>query len=300
MKLPVKLLLLIVVLFVLRLVVGLGTAAYHYNNTQTYSEYLQNHEVTPAYFQSQVALPTPLHRGTTWQQGMTADADWEKNDQNYLGGAKIEINIDHGEDLMLQLEQDVEYLIDSTTNEHLGFQWSTPVLRTGVNLRAVVLVWLDEDALKLGPGSAKAGKATVDAFLLAGADRSEIYYLDRNDRDAAFAGQTLGLPIHPNFFEDGPAVEFPLWRALTGIVNHFGEPPTEGLIHFATNRVNFDWEKRDRTMAHGGHYRPATFVNTDEYSYRTRCKVSALHNRSHSHSTTHEISKTQEWNDRIW
>lgn len=300
MKLLPKLFLLIVVLVLLRLAVGLGSAAFHYSNTQTYNDYLENHAVSPEYFQQQVSLPTAIHSGKEWQQGAVAADDESGNDEVYVAGMEFQVDIEHGEDLMLRLNQKVEYLISSQSNDHLGFRWTTEDLRVGTNLRAMVLIWLDDDALKIGPDSASKGQATIDVFLLAGADRSRIQFLNLADRDEAYAKQTLGLPVLPNLTGTDPSAGMPLWRLATGIANHFGEPPTEGLIHFSSQSVGFGWKKDGRNFSSAGHYRPRFYANTDEYSYRKSFATTSSMDRSHSHTSSTEVSRTQKWKDRIW
>jgi hypothetical protein len=300
MKLLPKLILLIIVLLILRLALGLGSAAFHYSNTQSYRDYIAEHPVSPEFFAQQVELPTPLRHGRNYQQGEAPVKDWKADGESFIGGFEMAFEIDHGKDSVMFYTQKGEYFLSNKNNEHLGFFLSGEGMSTGTNIRTVVLVWLDDDALKMGPGTAAKGKVTVDVFALSGGGTSEVYYFNAKDRETAYRNQTLGLPIRQGSSGSKIDEEYPLWRLATGIANHFGEAPAEGLIHFSSQTVHLWWQKSGVNLSNSGHAEPKFSVNTDEYSYDKSVKVSSFLDRKRSLSTTSSVSRNQQWNDEVW
>jgi hypothetical protein len=295
-----KLFILAFVLYLARLAVGFGTATYHYKNTPTYAEYLATTPVANEFFQQQFAMPTALHSGKEWQQGALPADDWQKDGDTYLGGTKFELEIKHGEDLMLRLDQEVEYLLVPDSCDHLGFRWTTPALHTSDDLRAVVLIWLDESALVIGPDTGERDTSIVDIFLMAGDAEPEVHYLRMSDRANAYASQSLELPVDPANSSGSTSVHVPLWRMATGIITELGPLPEEGLFYFCSHRMDFSWQKIERTKSSSGHYAPKLFVNTSEYSYEMTSKATAMIDREVFHSQSSSRRRSNEWNDRIW
>ena len=199
-----KLALVAIGLFILRLVLGLGLGAYHYYTTATFDEYLQSTPVTDEYVSQQVDLSRAISEGEYWQVGKSAPEDWKNSADVYLAGHKAEFEISHGEDALLKLDLQVEYVLDQANSDHLGFQWSAPILLPGANMRALILVWVDEAALAIGDSTATEGKANVDVFLFSGGGPSKVYYLNEADRKTAYQDSAFGLPQAPPELEYSP------------------------------------------------------------------------------------------------
>ncbi|NQU50870.1 MAG: hypothetical protein HQ519_19630 [Planctomycetes bacterium] len=296
-----KLALLAIGLFVLRLVLGLGLGAYHYYTTATFDEYLQSTPVTDEYVSQQVDLTDAIGQGELWQVGKSAPEDWKNNADVYVAGHKAEFEINHGEDALLKLDLQVEYVLDQANSDHLGFQWSAPTLLPGANTRALILVWIDEAGLALGESTATGGKAKVDVFLFSGGGPSQIYYLNSADRDTAYQESAFGLPLAPPKLEFEGLPSFPFWRMLTGIVNQFGDPPAEGLVLFCKTGFEFCWLKEsDGNTSSGGISQPSIASNSEEYSREFNLRVSTSMDRSEGLSSTFKVAQSSTWNGQVW
>lgn len=296
-----KLAIVAIVLFVLRLVLGLSLAAYHYSTTATFDEYIQTTPVTDKYVSQQVDLTAAISEGELWQVGKSAPQDWKNHTDVYLAGHKAEFEINHGEDALLKLDLQVEYVLDQANSDHLGFQWSTPTFLPAVNTRALVLVWIDDAGLAVGESTASQGTAKVDVFLFSGGGLSKVFYLNAADRNIAYQDSAFGLPQTPPNLEPSGLPSFPFWRVLTGIVHQFGDPPTEGLVLYCRTGFEFSWLKKSNgNDSSGGIAQPSSASNSDEYSREFNLRVSTSMDRSEGLSTTFKVVHSSTWNDQVW
>ena len=244
-------------LYVARLILGMGTAAIHYANTPTFSEYVESHPVSDLDLAKRLPTGEAISENRQWSTGDVDPLQLVKGEGEFeLGEAVLKIEIDHGNDNLLSMEAKFAVSLRREDWTHHGVHIEVSSLDTAENMRAVVVATLSDPEKMIGKDSEAVGGAIIDVFLVAGTDPSETYFQLDPDGNVRSGGTGMNTV---------PAI--PMWQMVTGIAHNVEPLPEEGLIHHVRQRVSFDWNKLEN-----GHSGPSQSfanheVNTYEYSY---------------------------------
>jgi hypothetical protein len=276
-----------IALYVIRLALGLGTAAWHYSNTPDFAEYLTSHPVQSETIEARLPSGEPITTESPWTTGSIDplsltpdDGEYERSDLTLL------IDITRGDESLLSFEEEFSVALRRSDWTHHGVRIGVSNLRTAPGLRAIVVTSISDPEKMVGENSMGVGGAVVDLFLVSGAGPSESRFQFDPDGNVWSGG--------PGIVSTG--VSFPIWRKITGIAHNTRALPAEGLIHHVRQRVSFDWKKYE-----GGHGGPSMSfvhhaVNTDEYSYGLKVEIEG--SKGGHFKTEKNLSRT--WNGEIW
>lgn len=263
-------------LFVLRLVVGLGSAYAHYNSTPDFETFVASRPVSQVDLESWLPPGEVLARDTAWSIGVP-----ETEDSQALH-ATFEVTMEHGAEQLLKASVEVAMVMDPETYASLGYSILCPSIQTRAGLRAIVQVGVIGSERLVGEADASGGSLVVDVVLVAGEGPNEFRVTELE-----------GTPTEIG--QQGPG--FSLLRSIFGIVHPLGELPDEGLMHQSRSRVSLTWRKVDGGAQSMGYSPVQGRTNCEEYSHKITVSVEE-HDGGLKRTSSRSID--YKWNDVIW
>jgi len=279
----------------LGVVTALAVSWYHYSNTPDFLTYLRSNPVDIGVLDERVGRGEVLAEARTWRMGETDPWQVSHEDPDLEQfSLTIDVDLEHGEETLLQLRQRFLLVLDRESGERRGFRVETPQLDTNRDMRAIVVTTIGDVDDLVGAESTGQGWAIVDVYLAAGAGKSEVRILRATEPLVPQADglAAIGLPSHS---EDAKG-----WEALAALLGHgLGSPPVIGLAHHVRQAVSFEWRDREGGTQGAGVFPPSHAMTTREYSYDVTIGAESKNQgSSHSQSTTYMSSYT--WDDEVW
>lgn len=290
-KTLLSVILVLVAIFALRFVFGLATAAWHYNATPNFHDYLETHPVDTKTINERLPQGELISSEDRWIAGTIDPLNLSATESDYIcGQILLEIEILRGAERLLELHERFSIALRKNDLTHHGVDIHIPTLRTAPGLQAIVVTSLSDPDKMIGEESAAVGSAIVDVVLISSQGPSQTQFRLHPDEPSSL---TNSAPR--------PTSPISLWQLIAGLPYNTKSLPEEGLIHHTRQRIRFDWEKFDK--GHGGPTMSfATHAtNTHEYSYDLNIKISETKNDGKSDS---EFTQSQElarsWMGEIW
>lgn len=256
---------------------------WHHRTTPDFASYLARHP-TSAQTLAAPAGSVPLGSGGEWRIGevdpFAVDEDDPRLERHSI---RWEVDLHHGEAVMLRLVQEVAVAADRATGERRGAGARTHRLEVGPGLRAVPRILLVEPDRML-----EAGYGEVAFTVLLGAGTGPSAGEVRSAPAATLAAVWPEAAVTPRILLDFLQRLWP-WAS----------PPDDGLLHrlSATARLSFRRLDNGSQGASIGEVHHA--VNTAEYSYDLRAALIAAGPGSR---ISHEITRQNlwRWNGEVW
>jgi len=213
----------IAVLALVRIPLGIGIAMLHFSNTPDFGTYLNQYPVSEPLPEEWWPVARLLAGEEGWTIGEVDPFSLTEDDPNFLIDiCAQQIQLFHGDQLLLDLEQELAFAFDRESRERVGFGARTVRCQSAPEMRAAVRIWVRAPQEFLHYGS---GSITFDAMVVAGSgdDRLEIVELAEGDRPPAIPPQ-----------EKWPS----LWRLVAGLVHPADPISSDGLAHRFQRRIS--------------------------------------------------------------
>lgn len=276
---------------VLLAALAIGLVWIHYRSTPDFDVYVAENPMDPTFLDERVPVGVLRIGDRSWSAGEIDRDPLEADDEEPPEEARLvlEVELSHGEDRLLRLRQVFSATMDRETSNRGRFSIETPLLETRGDVRAEVLVGIDDLERLVGPESAGRGWATVDVFLVAGGGESRVRILDAA-RDPFDRGELItSLDLEPTERMDSP-----LWDLVTGL---FRSPPSSGLVHHVEQGIGFSWRLREDGRQSSSLGRTRHEVSTKEYSYALDVRIS---DSSTGFERTWTRSSVKTWGQEVW
>ena len=219
----------IAVLALVRIPLGMGIGMLHYSNTPDFGTYLNQYPVSEPLPVEWWPVARLLSGEEAWTIGEVDPFSLTEDDPNFLKDiCAQQIQLFHGDQLLLDLEQEIAFAFDRESGERIGFGARTVRCQSAPEMRAAVRIWVRAPQELLRSGS---GSITFDAMVVAGSgdDRLEIVELAEGERTPAIPPQ-----------DPWPAP----WRLVAGLLHPADPIASDGLAHrFQRKIITTGWQE---------------------------------------------------------
>ena len=300
---PLRILLRLVILgvafFVLRLVVGFGSAWIHYSRTPNFTSYIAEYPVSAETVSKAFGESTLLSSNQAFFAGPIDPATLAPEEDVYERSTRTaEIILEWGDEHVLRFSQSFHQSLDEDWVRH-GLRIDPPQLQNHSGMRVVAetrVFDLEEMFDAEQPGR---GGVVLDVVLAAGAGENqfritegEVHTVARLDSPEYAFGGLFGLTENRS--------SFPWWRRVTGITHNLKPLPEEGLIHRFQLVIRFDRIKRKNGSSGPSSHFPNHAVSTPEYSYAWSVSQGAGPDDSSVATSEIKQSVIRRWNNTVW
>ena len=297
-RILLRLVIIVVVLFALRLVVGIGSAWIHYSRTPNFTTYITEHPVSAETVSKSFSESALLSSNQAFFAGAIDPASLSSEQDGYERATRTAEMILHwGDEQLLRFSQSFHQTLDQEWVRH-GLRIDPPKIHSHPDMRVVAetrVFGLDEMFDTEQPGQ---GGVVLDVVLAAGSGENqfritggEAHNVVKLDSPEYGLGQLMG--------GSGKGLSFPWWRAATGITHNLKRLPEEGLIHHFQLVVRFDRVKTENGSSGPSTHFPKHAVSTPEYSYAWSVSQGAGPDDTSGGSSETKQSMIRRWNGTI-
>ena len=213
----------ITVLALVRIPLGIGAAMLHFSNTPDFATYLNQYPVSEPLPEKWWPVARLLAGEEAWTIGEVDPFSLTEDDPNFLIDiCAQQIQLFHGEQLLLDLEQEIAFAFDRESGERVGFGARTVRCQSAPEMRAAVRIWVWTPQELLLPVS---GSIIFDAMVVAGSGDDRLEIVEYSGRE--------GPPAIPRQ-DKWPS----LWRGVVGLVHPADPISSEGLAHRFHRRIS--------------------------------------------------------------
>jgi hypothetical protein len=133
----------IAVLALVRIPLGIGAAMLHFSNTPDFATYLNQYPVSEPLPEEWWPVARLLAGEEGWTIGEVDPFSLTEDDPNFLIDiCAQQIQLFHGDQLLLDLEQEIAFAFDRESGERLGFGARTVRCQSAPEMRAAVRIWV--------------------------------------------------------------------------------------------------------------------------------------------------------------
>lgn len=269
----------IAVLALVRIPLGIGAAMLHFSNTPDFGSYLNQYPVSEPLPEEWWPVARLLAGEEGWTIGEVDPFSLTEDDPNSKKSlCTQQIQLFHGDQLLLDLEQELAFAFDRESGNRVGFGARTVRCQSAPEMRAAVRIWVWTPQELLLPVS---GPIFFDAMVVAGSgdDRLEIVEYSGREGPPAIPRQDL-LPAP--------------WRLVAGLLHPADPISSDGLAHRFQRRISTTGWRELRgsggsaTVGYLKHW-----VSTLQYSHSIEASTTGM-------STSTQLDLTYSRNGEVW